>query len=47
LHFADIAQALTVSADSLLDGLPEPDAKRMERIKKAKARKRRPRRLNG
>jgi transcriptional regulator with XRE-family HTH domain len=42
-----ISQALGVSTDSLLDGLPEPDAKRLERIKKAKARKRRPRRLKG
>jgi transcriptional regulator with XRE-family HTH domain len=38
--FARLSQALGVSPNRLLDGLPEPDMKRMERIKKAKAHKR-------
>lgn len=40
--FAQLTQALDISANRLLDGLPEPDMKRMARIKKAKVRKRRP-----
>jgi DNA-binding XRE family transcriptional regulator len=42
LNFAHIAQALTVSADSLLVGLPAPDHQRVERIKKAMKRRRKP-----
>jgi transcriptional regulator with XRE-family HTH domain len=41
--FARITQALNVSANRLLDGIPEPDKGRMERIKRAMARKRKPR----
>jgi DNA-binding XRE family transcriptional regulator len=40
--FARIAQALQTSPNRLLEGLPEPDARRVERIKKAMARKRKP-----
>lgn len=40
--FARISQALDVSPNRLLDGLPEPDAGRMEKIKKSMARKRKP-----
>jgi DNA-binding XRE family transcriptional regulator len=40
--FARISQALGVSANRLLEGLPEPDSERMEGIKKALARRRRP-----
>ncbi len=38
--FARLSQALQVSPNRLLDGLPEPDLKRMEQVKKAKVRKR-------
>lgn len=41
--FARIKQFLQVSADSLLEGLGEPDAKRTQMVKKALARKRAPR----
>jgi DNA-binding XRE family transcriptional regulator len=41
--FARITYALNVSPNRLLDGIPEPDAGRMEKIKKALARKRKPR----
>jgi transcriptional regulator with XRE-family HTH domain len=40
--FARISQALGVSANRLLDGLPEPNPRRMEDIKKALARRRKP-----
>lgn len=40
--FTRIVQALDTSANRLLDGLPEPDRKRMNEIKRAKARKRAP-----
>ena len=39
-RLARLSQALDVSPNRLLDGLPEPDRKRMEKIKKALARKR-------
>ena len=42
LTFAQISHALGVSANRLLDGLPAPNIARMERIKKALARKRKP-----
>ena len=38
--FARISQALDVSPNRLLDGLPEPDRNQMEKIKKVLARKR-------
>jgi len=40
--FARISQALDMSANRLLEGLPEPDRARIESVKKAMARKRRP-----
>ena len=40
--FARISQALGVSSNRLLEGLPEPNLARMEQIKKAMARKRKP-----
>ena len=40
--FARICQALEVSSNELLKGIPEPDAGKTDRIKKALARKRRP-----
>jgi DNA-binding XRE family transcriptional regulator len=43
-NFLWIAQYLAVSADSLLAGLAPPDAKRAAPIRKALARKRRPKR---
>jgi DNA-binding XRE family transcriptional regulator len=42
MRFARLTQALKVSGNYLLDGLPEGDRGRMEKIKKALARKRRP-----
>ena len=42
-NFARICQALDVSPNRLLDGLPEPDKNRMEKIKKALTRKRKSR----
>ena len=38
----NISQALEMSPNRLLDGLPEPDTARMEKIKKSLARKRKP-----
>jgi len=40
--FARISQALGVSSNRLLEGLPEPNQARLERVRKALARKRRP-----
>jgi len=40
--FVRISQALDVSPNRLFDGLPEPDRKAMEKIKKALVRKRKP-----
>lgn len=40
--FFKLGQALEISPNRLLDGLPEPDRRRMERIKKMMARKRKP-----
>lgn len=40
--FARISQALGVSSNQLLEGLPTPNAERMERIKRALVRKRAP-----
>ena len=40
--FARISQALGVSSNRLLEGLPRPDYARLERVKKAMARKRSP-----
>lgn len=40
LHFVRICHALDISPNRLLDGLPEPDKKRIARIKKALAPKR-------
>jgi len=40
--FFKISQALQTSPNRLLDGLPEPDVARMEKIKKSLARKRKP-----
>jgi DNA-binding XRE family transcriptional regulator len=41
--FARLTQYLKVSPNRLLDGLPNPDPKRMAKITKAPARKRQPR----
>ncbi len=41
--FARLAQFLQTSPNRLLDGLPAPDSKRMEKITKALARRRKPR----
>ena len=43
--FARLSQALEISANRLLEGLPELNPARMEAIKKAMARKRRPRKM--
>jgi DNA-binding XRE family transcriptional regulator len=43
--FVKISHALEVSPNRLLEGIPEPETKRMERIKKIMARKRQPRRF--
>jgi len=43
---ARLTQYLQVSPNRLLDGLAEPDLKRMTRIGKALARKRRPRKYS-
>ena len=40
--FARISQALETSPNRLLDGLPEPDREQMGNIKRALARKRKP-----
>jgi len=40
--FVRIVQHLPATAESLLQGIPIPDSKRSERIRKALARKRRP-----
>jgi DNA-binding XRE family transcriptional regulator len=42
IKFARICQALEVSPNRLLDGLPEPDRKQIQTIKKIMARKRPP-----
>ena len=42
MTFARISQALGVSADRLLDGLTEPDAKWVQNTKMALARRRKP-----
>lgn len=39
---ARIIQVLDISPNALFDGLPEPDRKAMEKIKKALVRKRKP-----
>jgi DNA-binding XRE family transcriptional regulator len=44
-NFVRVCHALDVSPNRLIDGLPEPDQKRMEKIKKALARKRKPKRV--
>lgn len=44
--FFKISQALTISPNRLLEGLPEPDEARMTRIKKSLARKRKPNTAN-
>ena len=41
-NFIRICHALDVSPNQLIAGLPEPDRKRLESIKKALARKRKP-----
>jgi len=43
--FFKISQALETSPNRLLDGLPELDVARMEKIKKSLARKRKPKAL--
>lgn len=40
--FTKISQALEISPNRLLEGLPEPDRGRMEKIRKMMARKRKP-----
>ena len=42
VKFTRLSQALEVSPNRLLEGVPPPDKKQAERIKKALARKRRP-----
>lgn len=41
--FARICHALEVSPNRMMEGLPEPDLKRMNKVKKVMARKRSPR----
>lgn len=43
ITFVRLTHALDISANRLIDGVPEPDLRRIARIKKAKARQRRPR----
>src|SRR3990172_4686810 len=43
--FARLAQYLKISPNRLLDGLPSPDPRRLARITKALARRRRPHRV--
>ena len=43
MRFVLLSQVLNVSANRLLDGVPEPDWGRIEKIKKVLARKRKPR----
>jgi DNA-binding XRE family transcriptional regulator len=40
--FTRISQVLQTSTNRLIDGVPEPDSARIERIKKAMARRRKP-----
>jgi DNA-binding XRE family transcriptional regulator len=40
--FTRICQALGVSANRMVDGLPEPDERQIEKTKKVMARKRKP-----
>jgi DNA-binding XRE family transcriptional regulator len=40
--FVRLCHALDISPNRLIDGLPEPDRKKMEKIKKALARKKKP-----
>ena len=40
--FVKISQALEMSPNRLLDGIPAPDTQRMEKIKKVMMRKRKP-----
>ena len=42
MRLARLSQALNVSPNYLLEGLPAPDHERMEQIKKALTRKRKP-----
>jgi len=42
ITFVKISQALEISPNRLLDGLPAPEGERMDRIKKMMARKRKP-----
>ena len=42
ITFVKISQALEISPNRLLDGLPNPDGERMDRIKRMMARKRKP-----
>jgi DNA-binding XRE family transcriptional regulator len=42
MRLARMSQALDVSPNRLFDGLPEPDRRAMEKIKKTLARKRKP-----
>jgi len=43
LIFVRISQALRISANRLLENLPEPDEEQMEKVKRAFTRKRKPR----
>lgn len=43
--FVRLTQALDISGSRLLDGIPEPDKRQFEKIKKALARKRQPKSL--
>lgn len=42
MRLARLSQALDVSPNRLFDGLPEPDRREMDKIKKALVRKRKP-----
>ena len=42
--FARLTHALSVSPNRLLEGLPEPDRRKLEAVKQALARKRKPKR---
>ena len=44
-NFIRVCHALDISPNRLFDGLPEPDKVRMEKIKKALVRKRKPKKV--
>jgi len=46
IHFVGISQALDISPNRLLEGLPEPDRAQIEKTKKVLVRKRKPKKTN-